>query len=182
MKVAIDAGHGGWSTGALGGGLVEKDLTLHIAGLVRDALVGYGIENILTRATDAFVSHRHRNRIVNESGARFMLSIHFNSNEDQARRGVSGYYWPGNEKAKDVCSRFVDIAPKQLGVDGVFDADRKRERRAHGLIGAYRAPVVLAECGYLSNRNNCNWIKQPGSDFAIARALRETILYAVEVF
>ncbi len=35
MKLVIDAGHGGYDSGAVGNGLVEKNLTLQIARRVR---------------------------------------------------------------------------------------------------------------------------------------------------
>lgn len=53
----LDAGHGGWDSGAIGNGLREKDLTLQIARYCRDELQKYaGVRVIMTRDSDTSVT------------------------------------------------------------------------------------------------------------------------------
>ncbi|MGA9210955.1 MAG: N-acetylmuramoyl-L-alanine amidase [Terriglobales bacterium] len=93
-KIVIDPGHGGAEYGAIGhSGLKEKDLTLEIAkrlgGLLSNRL---GAEVIYTRTSDATVALDTRAAIANQAGADLFISIHANSSDDPAARGVETYY------------------------------------------------------------------------------------------
>jgi len=93
-KIVIDPGHGGAEDGAIGhSGLKEKDLTLEIAkrlgGLLSNRL---GAEVIYTRTSDLTVALDARAAIANQAGADLFISIHANSSDDTAARGVETYY------------------------------------------------------------------------------------------
>ena len=55
-KIAIDAGHGGSDTGAIGNGLLEKEINLSIALKVESLLKQKGIQVVMTRNNDTFIS------------------------------------------------------------------------------------------------------------------------------
>ncbi|MGH8879136.1 MAG: N-acetylmuramoyl-L-alanine amidase [Stackebrandtia sp.] len=79
-KVYLDPGHGGSDSGAVGHGLVEKDLTLDISLQVRDLLNANGnIEVRMSRDTDVAQSLDFRSSDANSWGAAFFVSIHINS-------------------------------------------------------------------------------------------------------
>lgn len=68
-KVVIDAGHGGADSGAVGGGIIEKDLTLQISNYIYNRLNELGIPAKLTRTTDETVSPNERvRRVLNAYG------------------------------------------------------------------------------------------------------------------
>ena len=48
-KIVIDAGHGGTDSGAVGNGIIEKDLTLKISKYMADRLKQLGANVTLTR-------------------------------------------------------------------------------------------------------------------------------------
>src|SRR4051812_25173949 len=52
--VVIDAGHGGQDSGSTKAGMVEKDLTLEVAGRVQRLLQERGLVTVLTRADDRY--------------------------------------------------------------------------------------------------------------------------------
>ena len=86
--IAIDAGHGGRDTGAIGPkGLREKDATLAIARKVAARLKALGFTVVMTRDSDGYVALRERTRIANEAGADLFLSVHCNAAK---KRGLSG--------------------------------------------------------------------------------------------
>ena len=86
--IAVDAGHGGRDTGAIGGkGLREKDATLAIARKVAARLNSLGFKVVMTRETDAYVALSERTRIANDAGADLFVSIHCNA---ARRKGLSG--------------------------------------------------------------------------------------------
>jgi N-acetylmuramoyl-L-alanine amidase len=91
-RVVLDPGHGGKDTGAVGPGNVrEKDVTLDIAHRVAPVLAGQGMQVVLTRDDDRFVSLEERTARANAFGADLFLSIHCNASESKGRRGIETY-------------------------------------------------------------------------------------------
>ena len=94
-RIVIDPGHGGHDTGTIGAhGLMEKDLCLDVA-LRLGALIEQklpGAEVIYTRQDDTFIPLEDRTKIANDAKADLFISIHANSSQDAAARGVETYY------------------------------------------------------------------------------------------
>ncbi len=91
--VVIDPGHGGKDVGATGpGGAREKDVALAIAKQAAEQLRAAGLEVVLTRGDDTFVSLEERTAIANKADADFFVSIHLNATKSGTARGVETYY------------------------------------------------------------------------------------------
>jgi len=82
-KVVIDAGHGGTDSGAVGGGIIEKDLTLQISNYIYNRLNELGIPVKMTRTTDETLSPSERvRRVLNAYGNEpnvLVVSNHINA-------------------------------------------------------------------------------------------------------
>src|SRR6266508_546755 len=89
LVVVLDPGHGGSNTGAAGvvEGLYEKRITLAIARAVARRLQARGVEVVMTRDDDHYVTLRERVRRANASGADLLMSIHTNASPTRAQRG-----------------------------------------------------------------------------------------------
>lgn len=96
ITVALDAGHGGSSYGALGStGLPEKDVNLQIVMKLKKALEKRGAKVILTRTDDSDIGTTDRWLALIPQNPDILLSIHNNSigNSDPfASKGTSTYY------------------------------------------------------------------------------------------
>lgn len=80
VVVVLDPGHGGSATGAVYGGLYEKNLNLSIAFYIKEELEKYeGIAVYLTRTTDVDVSFTNRANLAKNVGATSFVSIHINA-------------------------------------------------------------------------------------------------------
>jgi N-acetylmuramoyl-L-alanine amidase len=91
-RVVLDPGHGGRDTGAIGpAGFREKDVTLDIAHRVAPVLAAQGVQVVLTRDDDRFVSLEERTARANAFGADLFVSVHCNASEGRARRGIETY-------------------------------------------------------------------------------------------
>jgi len=108
-KIVIDPGHGGHDTGTIGPtGLEEKDLTLDVAmrlgKLIEQKL---GAQVVYTRTDDTFVPLEERTAIANQSKADLFISIHANSSDDPAARGIETFYLnlTDSEEARQVAAR-----------------------------------------------------------------------------
>ena len=92
-RVVLDAGHGGHDSGAVGpGGAREKDVVLAITKDVQQLLDAAGVEALMTRSDDTFVSLEERTAIANRVGADAFVSIHANSAPHGRARGIETYY------------------------------------------------------------------------------------------
>ena len=91
-KVIIDPGHGGKDPGAPGRhGLNEKDIVLDIAKRLSGLLRGYGVETVLTRSSDTFISLEKRASLTENSQADLFVSIHANANRVRSLSGFEVY-------------------------------------------------------------------------------------------
>ena len=81
--IVIDPGHGGDDPGAVGNGIIEKDLNLTISKYIYDRLNEFNIPVTLTRSDDTTLSPNERvNRILNAYGNSedvIVLSNHINA-------------------------------------------------------------------------------------------------------
>ncbi len=93
-RVALDAGHGGADTGAVGPtGLREKDVTLDIAHRAAPLLAHeLGVDTLLTRDSDVYIPLDLRAARANAFHADLFVSIHCNATEDGVARGVQTFY------------------------------------------------------------------------------------------
>ena len=92
-RIVIDPGHGGHDPGATGKGITEASLVLDIALRLEKLLAGVsGVEVMLTRRTDDFVSLQERTAIANRENADLFLSIHANASANARARGIETYF------------------------------------------------------------------------------------------
>jgi N-acetylmuramoyl-L-alanine amidase len=130
-RIVIDAGHGGHDTGTIGAtGLMEKDLCLDVAlrlgKIIQQRLPG--AEVVYTRADDTFIPLEERTNIANQAKADLFISIHANSSQDRAARGIETYYLnlKGSAEAMEVAAR--ENATAQEGVHDLQDLVKKIAR------------------------------------------------------
>jgi N-acetylmuramoyl-L-alanine amidase len=96
-RIALDPGHGGTDTGAVGPhGVVEKDVVLDIAHRTAPLLAReLGISTLLTRDTDDRVALEERVAKANAFGADLFISIHCNADPSGTGRGVISFVLDG---------------------------------------------------------------------------------------
>lgn len=93
VVIAIDPGHGGRDSGAIGpAGLEEKNVTLRIARKLYKRLSKIkGIKPVLTRTGDYYVGLAERRRIAHEHHADLFVSIHADSSPYHSPMGSTVY-------------------------------------------------------------------------------------------
>jgi N-acetylmuramoyl-L-alanine amidase len=117
-KIVIDPGHGGQDTGTIGpDGLKEKDLVLEVGRRLGRLLeTRLGAEVVYTRKNDTFIPLETRTAIANQQRADLFISIHANSSEDPAARGVETYYlnFTSSPDALEVAARENAVSEKSI--------------------------------------------------------------------
>ncbi len=158
--VVLDAGHGGDDPGKIGiNGALEKDVNLAITLLVKQYLEESDIRVVLTRETseglyDAGASNKkvqdmkRRIGIIEENSPDVTVSIHQNSYPEEYVHGAQVFYYTGSEEGKALAEKI-----QRRLVEGV-DPENKRQVKANDsyyLLKKTRVPIVIVECGFLSN-------------------------------
>lgn len=92
-KIVIDPGHGGKDPGAVSRtGFYEKNIVLDVSKRIKEELENNGIDVIMTRDLDEFITLGNRITAANENNADLFVSIHANSNKRRWIRGFEVYY------------------------------------------------------------------------------------------
>ena len=117
-KIVIDPGHGGHDTGTVGpNGLEEKNLVLDVGRRLGKLLEArLGAEVVYTRKDDTFIPLETRTAIANQQRADLFISIHANSSDDPAARGVETYYlnFTSSPEALEVAARENAVSEKSI--------------------------------------------------------------------
>lgn len=160
FTVVIDAGHGGFDSGKVGvDGTLEKDINLSIAKKLEELLTAADIHVILTRSEDTGLYEEsstnkkrqdmgNRAALMNEANADCIVSIHQNSYPQEAIDGAQVFYYTGSEKGKLLATLIQDSL--------ISRADPSNHRiekpnDSYYLLKNVSAPIVIVECGFLSN-------------------------------
>jgi len=153
--VFLDPGHGGnysidnGDTGAISRTYPvfhEATSTLDIALKLRDLLEEAGVTVMMTRSSDRAVDIRDRVRMINDSNADVLLSIHHNASTNPAANGVETFYWRETVDRQ----RFAEILQSNL-IGSLRLTDRGVKRAAFYPINQATMPGALVEVGFLSN-------------------------------
>mgnify|MGYP005918465209 CR=1 FL=1 len=159
--VVIDAGHGGDDPGKIGiNGAPEKDINLRITEKLRQYLEADGIRVVLTRETeDGLYDASAPNKKVQDMKRRIekieqtdpvlTVSIHQNSYHEEAIRGGQVFYYRDSSKGKALAEILQDR------FDYVLGEQNRRLPKANAnyyLLLHVKCPIVIVECGFLSNR------------------------------
>ncbi len=166
----IDAGHGGIDGGAVSSsGAVEKDINLSIAIYVKQLAEKNGWRVVMTRERDVSLHKnddasirsrktedlRVRCEMLEKYQPAAAVSIHLNSfREDISVNGVQVFYpggWDDGEHLLE-CKKFAEIMQKKLAE--AVAADRVRTPLAKDNVFLFKeeiCPIVIVECGFLSN-------------------------------
>ena len=94
-RIVIDPGHGGKDYGAPGylKGVHEKHVVLQIARrLAKKIKAELGLEVIMTRSGDRFLTLEERTALANTQNADLFISIHTNASRDRRAYGVETYF------------------------------------------------------------------------------------------
>jgi N-acetylmuramoyl-L-alanine amidase len=92
-RIVIDAGHGGHDPGASAFGISEAELVLDVTLRLEKLLQQQeGVDVVLTRRTNDYVSLDERTEIANRESADLFLSVHANASSNGAARGVETYF------------------------------------------------------------------------------------------
>lgn len=161
--VVIDAGHGGVDPGKVGvNGSLEKDINLKIAEMLKSFLEAEDVKVVMTRTDDNGLyddgasnkkvqDMKRRVAIIEEAQPQIVVSIHQNSYHEAHVHGAQVFYYTGSSTGEQL----ADLIQKRFTAS--VDAGNKRGAKANDsyyLLKKTSCPIVIVECGFLSNRED----------------------------
>lgn len=180
----LDPGHGGYDGGAVAyNGVKESDLNLSIALKLRDLAAFYGQPTLLTRQDDSprtdaasYSEHEelaYRADCINAVGEGLCISIHQNTFPTSQPRGAQVLYGPGEESR-----RLGELA--QGAIVAALQPENRRvaQPASQGLYltSHVSCPVILLECGFLSNLDDLQQLTNENYQSALAAVLLQVCL------
>ena len=161
--IILDAGHGSPDGGANGAdGSIESNLNLDIVLKLQNLLESSNCTVVLTRSDENGIYEvdsntirekkisdmKNRVNIANNSNAEMFVSVHMNKLEQTQYSGWQTFYKNQDEDSKKIAERI------QLSLNSFLKKENTRTIKS--ISGIYltknvQIPLVLVECGFLSN-------------------------------
>lgn len=157
--IALDAGHGGSDTGAIGPtGVTEKGVTLRVAKALQKLLQAEGATVLMTRTTDTEVSPKKANAsdveelqarcdVGNEGNADIFISMHMDSFTNSTPSGTTGYYYTKGSKASQRLAQYVSEGV----VTALGTGNRGTKSCNFYVVKHTDMPATLVEMAFISN-------------------------------
>lgn len=168
-SIVIDAGHGGYDSGAQYEGRKEKDEVLKLALAVGELLQEKGFLVFYTRTTDEYASPYEKALTANKTGADYFVSLHRNSSPvPNTYHGVQTLVYQENQVVNDIAnainSRLEEVGFLNLGIE---------ERPGLVVLRRTEMPAVLVEVGFINSDEDNQLFDQKFDE--IARAIADGI-------
>lgn len=173
LVVVLDAGHGGYDTGATGNGLQEKQLTYKIAQYCKAELEKYnGVSVYMTRSNDSFISINRRISEATKAKADVLVSIHINSAPSADAKGAEVYYPNSNYRpfcgskgqrlASAIQKNLVNLGLRNRGIKTLnsMSGNTYSDGSAADYYGIIRGaklagyPGIIVEHAFISNASD----------------------------
>ena len=169
MKIFINPGHGGKDTGAVGNGLIERDVNLRIGNLVAKYLKAVDYDVTLIQHGGVKNDLEYICREANNWHADLFVSIHCNA-FDCCAHGTETFYV--SERGRKLASAIQNQIVSSVGTfnRGVKTTD-------YFVLLNTDMPAVLVECAFIDNPHDAKILREKEDDFAraIARGISDYV-------
>ena len=172
--VVLDAGHGGEDGGAVSPlGNFEKDLNLSLCIKLQTMLQSNGIPVVMTRSEDVLlydrtVDYHGRKKALDLLARRsfgeahpdsLFVSIHMNAYPLPQYQGLQVWYSKNHEVSEEVAIKIQETVSSTLQPQN----DRLVKGADSGiyLLHHLSSPAILVECGFLSNPEEAERLRDP---------------------
>ncbi len=191
ITIVIDAGHGGFDPGKVGiNHVIEKDINLSIAYKLKKYLELEDIRVVMTRKDENGLykksdgdkkrtDMKNRIKIINSNEAAFAISIHQNSFTQEESHGAQVFYYEGSEQGQKLAETLQETIKKSI-MDG--NHRLARPNRSYYLLKYSNCPLVIVECGFLTNRKEAALLQEDSYQDKIAWAIHLGVLEYIKAY
>lgn len=182
--IVLDAGHGGMDPGKVGiNNVLEKDVNLAIVYKLKEILENKGYTVVLTRTDDKDLSSENatnhkmedlvnRVDIMKSNHANLVISIHQNSFPNESCYGPQVFYYGSSAESERLATEL------QNALDQTLEVSESRGIKCNNDYYIFKnspAPIVIVECGFLSNSQEADLLNDEMYQSKLARAIYEGI-------
>lgn len=175
ITVVIDAGHGGEDAGARSlDGIFEKDLNLAIAKKVKEINKNKDIDIILTRETDVYMTPQQKVEFAKSKNADLFISFHVDGEPATHKPKQSGmiFYvskdqYANASQSKVLASAIYNEFNNNYGLK--INGGITQRQNGIWVLQANTCPAVLVETGFITNKNDVEYLKTQTAKETIAK-------------
>lgn len=179
MKVVLDAGHGGADPGKIGvNDVEEKTINLAIAKKVEALLKKEKIEVVMTREEDVMLEGQNgqttkvgdmkaRVAKINEEAPALAVSIHQNSYHEEGVMGAQVFYYTHSEEGK----KAAELMQEAMLILNTENNRKAKANDTYYVLKRTDVPTIIVECGFLSNWEEAELLKDEEYQEEVAEAI-----------
>ncbi len=180
ITIVVDAGHGGFDSGAVSpSGTREDVLNLQVALKLQKLLADNGARVVMTRTNNDALADRKsadmkkRVEIIKSSDPDIVISIHMNKFGQSKYYGGQIFYLAGSTEGK----KLAELIQRQIR-ENLIEGNTRQIKSVDNLLilKAVSAPSVVVECGFLSNPLEESLLKRDDYQDRIAWCIYNGIL------
>jgi N-acetylmuramoyl-L-alanine amidase len=158
--VAIDAGHGGKDTGAIGPkGIYEKNVVYAISRQLEQLIdTDANMRPVMVRRGDTFIGLQRRAKIARDAGADLFVSLHADAFHDDGARGSAVYTLLNHGKGHGSNSASTRKASNRAAVKILGELRKQQylhcrqvKRARYAVLKSPDVPSMLIETGFITN-------------------------------
>lgn len=187
--VLLDPGHGGEDPGAVSdyNGVSEKNINLYIATQVKAQLEADGYTVMMTRTEDELVYDEtatgetamrrqdliRRKKMMDESGADIVVSIHLNKYTDPDVHGAQTFFVKDSKSSELLANCLQTALVTNVDPENTRVALVKKEDII--ITKNCKTTTAIVECGFLSNKEEEGKLAQQSYQDSLATAIKQGI-------
>ncbi len=181
--------HGGDDPGKIGiNGAKEKEINLAIAKKLQSLLEAEGFAVVMTRESDEGLYEesseskkqqdmKKRCEKINKANPLCTVSIHQNSYQDGIVQGPQVFYYSHSDEGQKLAAAI------QKSLNEGLKVARERaikENNSYYILRKTKSPIVIAECGFLSNQREAELLVSEEYQTKVAEALKNGVISYTE--
>lgn len=177
--IVISPGHGGIDSGAVGNGVVEKEVNLAIGLKTEADLKDQGAKVIMARTRDVHVTLADRAGLADQYHADIFIAIHANEFPVSSIHGTTTYYNsspykgqsnPFPHKSELLAKDILNAVTKEAGT-----SSRKAQKQDFYVLRNNSVPSTLIETAFLSNKREAAMLKTDAWRSKVAEGITKGI-------
>jgi len=187
--IIIDAGHGGVDGGAVSSdGTQEQYINLDIARKMNEYLTNLGYKTLMTRTDDNSIHDpdadtirqkkvsdiHNRLKIIETNPHSIFVSVHLNYFSESKYSGTQVFYSPNNAQSENLAQNIQSSVVSLLQPDNTRQI--KKSDSSIYLLYHSEVPSVMVECGFLSNAEETEKLKNDDYRMQMATAICKGII------